>query len=96
DLSRQQAERIAESISQALPQGPAVAPVATAKPLAAHQKHIAFESSQTHILLGQLAIERGHADYAALYLANQILGGSGFGSRLMEEVREKRGLTYGI
>ena len=96
DLSRQQAEQIAERISQALPQGPAVAPVATAKPLAAHQKHIAFESSQTHILLGQLAIERGHADYAALYLANQILGGSGFGSRLMEEVREKRGLTYGI
>ncbi len=35
-------------------------------------------------------------NYAALYLGNQILGGGGFGTRLMEEVREKRGLTYGI
>lgn len=96
DLSRQRAEHIAEQISQALPQGPAVPPVQPATAVPAHSTHIEFDSSQTHILLAQLAIERGHADYPALYLANQILGGSGFGSRLMEEVREKRGLTYGI
>lgn len=96
DLNRQQAEQIAERISQALPQGPALAAVPAATPRGARQKHIEFDSSQTHILLGQLTLERGHADYAALFLANQILGGSGFGSRLMEEVREKRGLTYGI
>ena len=47
-------------------------------------------------MLAQLGIPRGHPDYAALYLGNQILGGGGFGTRLMEEVREKRGLTYGI
>ncbi|MBS7325711.1 MAG: insulinase family protein [Thiopseudomonas sp.] len=96
DLDRARAEQIAERISQALPQGDAVAAVAQPITPAASQRHIDFDSSQTHILLAQLALERGHPDYPALYLANQILGGSGFGSRLMEEVREKRGLTYGI
>lgn len=96
DLNRQQAEAIAERISSALPQGKALPAVTAPDTPAASQQHIEFDSSQTHILLAQLAIERGHPDYAALYLANQILGGSGFGSRLMEEVREKRGLTYGI
>ncbi len=47
-------------------------------------------------MLAQLGIERRDPDYAALYVGNQILGGGGFGTRLMEEVREKRGLTYGI
>src|SRR5699024_6581042 len=40
--------------------------------------------------------ERGHPDYTAVFLGNQIFGGGGFGIRLMEEVREKRGLTYSI
>src|SRR5690606_10070276 len=48
------------------------------------------------IHLAQLGIQRNHPDHAALYLANQVFGGSGFGSRLMEQVREQRGLTYGI
>lgn len=96
DLSRAQAEQIAELLSNALPRGAAAAKVAPATAPPAGRTHIEFPSSQTHILLAQLGIERGHPDYAALYLANQILGGSGFGSRLMEEVREKRGLTYGI
>lgn len=96
DLDRSRAEQIAERISQALPQGATIPAVAQPAAPSASQRHINFDSSQTHILLAQLAVERGHPDYPALYLANQILGGSGFGSRLMEEVREKRGLTYGI
>lgn len=47
-------------------------------------------------MLAQLSVKRGDPDYPALFLGNQILGGGGFGTRLMEEVREKRGLTYGI
>ena len=39
---------------------------------------------------------RNDADYFALYLGNHILGGSGFTARLTQEVREKRGLTYGV
>ena len=96
DLTLEQAQAIAADVSKALPQGERLAKMptpATPKPM---RKHIEFASKQTHLQLATLGIERGHADYAALYLGNQILGGGGFGSRLMEEVREKRGLTYGI
>jgi zinc protease len=96
DLDRTQAEAIAEQVSSALPQGAALpAPPAPGAPTAG-QQHIEFPSNQTHLMLAQLGIPRGDPDYAALYLGNQILGGGGFGTRLMEEVREKRGLTYGI
>ena len=54
----------------------------------------AHPSTQTHILVGQPGMHRGDADYFNLYVGNHILGGSGFGSRIMEEIREKRGLAY--
>lgn len=96
DLDRAQAEAIASQVSAALPKGPALSKSpAPATPAAGHQ-HIEFASKQTHLLLAQLGIDRQDPDYAALYLGNQILGGGGFGTRLMEEVREKRGLTYGV
>ena len=96
DLSREEAEAIAAQVSSALPQGAALSPPPAPQPPSATHEHIDFPSNQTHLLLAQLGIPRGHPDYAALYLGNQILGGGGFGTRLMEEVREKRGLTYGV
>ncbi len=51
---------------------------------------------QTIIRGIQPGIGRGHPDYYTGMVMNFILGSSGFGSRLMEEIREKRGLTYGI
>ena len=42
------------------------------------------------------AMGRKHPDFMAATVVNQILGGGGFASRLMEEVREKRGLAYGV
>ncbi len=96
DLELAQAKIIAEQITSALPKGQAAAKLPAPQTPIASKQHIDFASSQTHILMAQLGVERGHPDYPALYLANQILGGSGFGSRLMEEVREKRGLTYGV
>jgi zinc protease len=47
-------------------------------------------------MFGQAGIERDDPDFFAAYVLNHILGGSGFAARLMDEVREKRGLTYGI
>ncbi len=96
DLSRSEAEAIAAQLSAALPAGPALPPPPTPEAPPAARQHVEFPSQQTHLLLAQLGIERRHPDYAALHVGNQILGGGGFGSRLMEEVREKRGLTYGI
>ena len=51
---------------------------------------------QTVIVWGQRGLKRDDADYYAAYVMNQILGGGGFTSRLYREVRERRGLAYGV
>ncbi|PKQ42053.1 peptidase M16 [Pseudomonas sp. YY-1] len=96
DLSRAEAEVIANRVSAALPKGPALAKIAQPQTPKASASHIEYPSNQTHLLIAQLGIDRRDPDYAALYLGNQIFGGGGFGTRLMSEVREKRGLTYGV
>jgi zinc protease len=62
---------------------------------APRQERIPFETAQAQVLLGQPGIRRADPDYLALLVGNHILGGGGFNSRLMAELREKRGLTYG-
>ena len=57
---------------------------------------IPYETPQSVALFGHRGITRDDDDFFAAYILNEILGGSGFESRLMNEVREKRGLTYGI
>jgi zinc protease len=97
DLSRAQAEAIAESMASGLPKGPAnpsIAPVTY--PNAPVTQRIAHPASQSHILLGYPGIKRGDPDLFPLYLGNYVLGGGGFVSRLTEEVREKRGLVYSV
>ncbi len=73
---------------------PAVAEVAPLdKPV---EQHIAFDSAQAHVLIGQPGYKRDDPDYFALTVGNYILGGGGFVSRLTNEVREKRGLSYSV
>ncbi|WP_314323317.1 pitrilysin family protein [Comamonas aquatica] len=57
---------------------------------------IPFQSAQAQVLIGQPGIKRNDPDFLALLVGDHILGGGGLVSRLMEEVREKRGLTYGV
>ncbi len=57
---------------------------------------IDYPSPQSVILFGELGISRDDPDFFAAFILNEVLGGSRFSSRLMSEVREKRGLTYGI
>jgi zinc protease len=52
--------------------------------------------SQAHVRIGTLGIPRNHPDYIPLLVANTILGGGGFTSRLVDRIRVDRGLTYGI
>jgi zinc protease len=51
---------------------------------------------QSAVTFGQPAIATDDPDWDAQLVANRILAGGGFASRLMDEVREKRGLAYGI
>lgn len=57
---------------------------------------IDYETPQSVALFGHAGIKRDDPDFFAAYVMNQVLGAGGFESRLMTEVREKRGLTYGI
>lgn len=97
DVSRAQAEQLAEQMTANLPEGAPLAvipPVTT--PAQASETRISHQAAQSHILLGYPGIKRGDPDYFPLYVGNYILGGGGFVSRLMEEVREKRGLVYSV
>lgn len=57
---------------------------------------IDYPTPQAVAIFGQQGIKRDDPDYFAAFILNHVLGGGGFESRLMQEVREKRGLTYGI
>ncbi|MDP2794111.1 MAG: pitrilysin family protein [Sulfurisoma sp.] len=96
DVSRAEAEAIAQRLTEALPAGkPDVVIPPIAKPVRAAVK-IAHPASQSHIHIGAPAIARTDPDYYALLLGNYVLGGGGFVSRLMQEVREKRGYAYSV
>ncbi|HET8730677.1 MAG TPA: pitrilysin family protein [Moraxellaceae bacterium] len=95
-ISRADAEMIAERISGALPEGQPAPPLPAVQKLdRARHLYREFPSAQTHILMGAPGIRYGDPDYFALMVGNEILGGGGFTSRLMEELRQRRGMTYG-
>ena len=97
DLTREQANAIAENISNGMPKATAVIAIPPVTyPPQAIEKRIVHPASQSHILLGYPGIKRGDPDLFPLYVGNYILGGGGFVSRLTEEVREKRGLVYSV
>ncbi len=52
--------------------------------------------TQANIILGQIGVSRDNPDYYTLTVMNYILGGGGFTSRLVEEIRNKRGLAYSV
>lgn len=97
DLSLADAEVLARQVSVQLPAGqpaPALPPVPALTKAIRHHEN--FASQQVHVILGEVGISRQDPDYYALTVANELLGGSGFGTLLMRELREKRGLTYGV
>ncbi len=95
DLTRQQAEKLADELLNGLPTGDKPKPIPPVDlPQQGTTRHIAFPSTQTHVLAGLPGVTRKDRDYFDLYVGNHILGGSGLISRLFKEVREKRGLAY--
>lgn len=64
--------------------------------LAAQQIHLDKEVTQANIMIGHSGIARSHPEYYAVLVMNHILGGGGFGSRLMDRIREEKGYAYSI
>lgn len=91
------AHQLAEQLVGTLPKGQPAPVIPKAKPLAQGEKiAIDFPSTQTVLRFGQVAIDHNTPDYFPLLVGNYILGGGALVSILSHEVREKRGLTYGV
>ncbi|MEZ0306400.1 MAG: M16 family metallopeptidase [Ramlibacter sp.] len=101
-VTRAQADALATTLLSRLPDAAtgrceALTPVPEVAPLAAPQvRELPFASAQAHVLIGQPGYKRSDPDHFALMVGNYTLGGGGFVSRLTEEVREKRGLSYSV
>ncbi|KTC64506.1 zinc protease (peptidase, M16 family) (plasmid) [Legionella adelaidensis] len=96
-IDEDQAHQIAEKITKDLPPGAHASSIGPADPLAEEMNiEIQFPSSQTVIRMGQIGISHQNKNYFPLVVGNYTLGGGVLVSRLSEEVREKRGLTYGV
>lgn len=101
-VDRAQADTLVQQLLSRLPKddGKGCAPLPAVQEVpvleAAKDIRIPFASAQAQVLIGQPGIKRNDPDFFALLVGNHILGGGGLVSRLMEEVREKRGLTYGV
>jgi zinc protease len=63
-------------------------------PAAASDTRITHPSTQSHVLVGAVGMARNDPDFFPLFVGNYVLGGGGFDSRLMREVRDKRGYAY--
>lgn len=97
NISRAEAERIAEELAAALPsRSPVAAVPPVTAPARAEVVRIAHPSAQAHIAIGMPSVQRSDPEYYALLVGNYTLGGGGFVSRLMQEVREKRGYAYDV
>jgi zinc protease len=102
DVDRAQANEIVKTLLQKIPQsGNPIAklpelPRSPVEPLAQREIQIPFDTQQAHIVMGMTAVTRSNPDYFPLLVGNYVLGGGGFVSRLVAEVREKRGLAYSV
>ncbi len=102
DVDRTQAAEIVQNLLKQIPEsGQAIAKLpdlqrSPIEALAQREIQIPFDTQQAHIAMGMTAVARNNPDYFPLLVGNYILGGGGFVSRLMSEVREKRGLAYSV
>lgn len=97
DISPEELKPLLDQAFGALPEKakieePAKAPITPGPKLVVHK----FNSPQTIFYFATPGLPRSDPDYEAARVMNQMLGGGGFSSLLTEEIREKRGLTYGV
>lgn len=96
DITPDELGPLLDRLFGALPEfAPALPPMAEVPDTGSLQV-IDFDSPQSVARFGHAGLRRDHPDFLAAYVLNQVLGGGGFSSRLHDELREKRGLTYGV
>ena len=96
DLSLAQAQAVSQQISQALPEGWSAIELAAAAPATGTTLSVEQPGASSVVLIAlPVSVPANHPQYPALVLASEVLG-SGIASRLMNELRLRRGLTYGI
>jgi zinc protease len=83
-------------LSGGLPAAAAVAALPQPQLPTGGEERIAHPAAQAHLLIGMPALRRGDPDFFPLAVGNYSLGGGGFVSRLVKEVRDKRGLAYSV
>ncbi|GAF61242.1 LOW QUALITY PROTEIN: zinc protease [Psychrobacter sp. JCM 18903] len=102
NLTLEQAKKLAEDITSKLPKGQPATELPEPKPLSqAKHIHIPFQSTQTTVLMGQLGDKRAtdpqsQQKQTNFAVGNEVLAGGDFNARLMTEIRQNLGYTYGI
>lgn len=97
DIDAGALSQLLDHVFGALPAKGGLTPVAKVAPVkGGKQKVIEMNVPQSVAVFGLGAMERKDPDFMPAFVLNHILGGGGFASRLMEEVREKRGLAYSV
>ncbi len=96
-VDRATAEDMVNTVIKDLPAGEMPGPLAPVPELQqATTVKIDFPSKQSHIYVGQPGMKRNDEDFFSLFVANHPFGGSGFASRLVQVIREDRGLAYSV
>lgn len=96
DITAEELGALLDDLFEGLPETGAAIPGPAEVLIQGGLEVVDFDTPQSVAVFGQRGIDQDHPDFFAAYLLNQILGGGSFESRLMTEVREKRGLTYGV
>lgn len=96
DITAEELGGIIDTLLADLPEEGAPMPEPAELALSGGVTLVPFDTPQSVTLFGHIGIDRDDPDFFAAYVANEIFGGSGRQSRLSDEVREKRGLTYGV
>ncbi len=97
DIDATQLGRLLDEVFGDLPEKAALTPVAQTSPVTGgRQQVIEMNVPQSVAVFGLGAMARKDPEFIPAFVLNQILGGGGFASKLMEEVREKRGLAYSV
>jgi zinc protease len=97
DITPEQLGKLLDEVFGDLPAKAELSPVPKTDPVVGgRQTVVHMDVPQSVAVFGLGAMPRKDPDFMAAFVLNQIIGGGGFASKLMEEVREKRGLAYSV